>query len=154
MKWDPARVASDMEVITKNGSYVFHHEECLSSSQIKSYFSRLTAKQRSTPQVIHSHSQVSMLSSSSSSSNSGNTINTTNVDKNNLDESNEDDYIDDRDLETYSWRHMVDEARLVLDPPSNTSAAAVPSNSPQTPNISSKRKSVSDPSRPDKHRLR
>ena len=153
VKWDPVRVASDMEVLTTNGSYVFHHEECLTSSQIKSYFSRLTAKQRSTSQAFNSKPQVNTLSSSSSSS-SSNTNNTTYGDLNSFDELNEDEHIDDRDLETYSWRYMVDEARLVLDHSSATSASAITSGTPQTANISSKRKSVSDQSRAEKHRMR
>ena len=154
MKWDPARVASDMEVLTNNGSYVFHHEECLTSSQIKSYFSRLTVKQRSTSQIFHSQSQVNTLSSSSSSFSSSNTINSTYRDTNRFDELNEDDHIDDRDLEVYSSRYLVDEARLVLNRPTVTSVAAVAPDSSQTPNISSKQKSSSDPSRADKHRLK
>ncbi|CAF4148222.1 unnamed protein product, partial [Rotaria sp. Silwood1] len=41
VKWDPARVAEDMEMLTSNGSSVFNNDECLTQAQIKSYFSRL-----------------------------------------------------------------------------------------------------------------
>ena len=51
MKWDPARVAQDMEMLTVNASYVFDQDECLSQGQIKSYFSRLALKQRSQQQM-------------------------------------------------------------------------------------------------------
>ncbi|CAF4541313.1 unnamed protein product, partial [Rotaria sp. Silwood2] len=52
MKWDPARVAEDMEMLTSNGSYVFNNDECLTQAQIKSYFSRLAVKQRTMQQVL------------------------------------------------------------------------------------------------------
>ena len=42
-----AKVALDMEMMTSTGSYVFSNNEYLKQGQIKSYFSRLTLKQRS-----------------------------------------------------------------------------------------------------------
>ncbi|CAF1482669.1 unnamed protein product [Adineta ricciae] len=51
MKWDPARVALEMETLTSNGSYLFTNDECLTQGQIKSYFSRLVVKQRTTKQT-------------------------------------------------------------------------------------------------------
>src|SRR5437868_6144047 len=76
VKWDPIRVSLDMEMMTSNGSYVFHHDECLTPSQIKSYFSRLSVKQRSKQQVFSSQTQTSTASSSSSSMSTINTNNT------------------------------------------------------------------------------
>ncbi|CAF1259215.1 unnamed protein product [Rotaria sp. Silwood1] len=52
VKWDPARVAEDMEMLTSNGSSVFNNDECLTQAQIKSYFSRLAVKQRTMQQVL------------------------------------------------------------------------------------------------------
>ncbi|CAF2072455.1 unnamed protein product [Rotaria magnacalcarata] len=131
MKWDPARVALDMEMLTSNGSYVFNNDECLTQGQIKSYFSRLALKQRSGQQT----SNLTI---------AGNIkLNDTSI----IDASNDNEETDDRELEVYSWRHVVDEARNILDgssPFSVLSSHSPLSNSVSVTNSSSSRKSTMD----------
>ncbi|CAF4127583.1 unnamed protein product, partial [Rotaria magnacalcarata] len=131
MKWDPARVALDMEMLTSNGSYVFNNDECLTQGQIKSYFSRLALKQRSGQQT----SNLTI---------AGNIkLNDTSI----IDASNDNEETDDRELEVYSWRHVVDEARNILDgssPFSALSSHSPLSNSVSVTNSSSSRKSTMD----------
>jgi hypothetical protein len=103
-----------METLTMNGSYVFDQNECLSQGQIKSYFSRLALKQRS-QQQISSQQQTQSASSTPKTplrvligdnmqSSSATTTN----------DSGTDEDEDDRDLNVYSWRQMVDQARSSL----------------------------------------
>ncbi|CAF2128879.1 unnamed protein product [Rotaria magnacalcarata] len=45
-KWDPAKVAEDMQVIQSDGRFIFEPDQFLTTSQTKSYFSRLTRERR------------------------------------------------------------------------------------------------------------
>ena len=139
VKWDPARVALDMEMLTSNGNYVFESDECLTQRQIKRYFSRLALKQRSMQQVSDQQTTAMPTVSSSSST----TVSSTNDFKSPntaaTDESSENEEIDGRELEIYSWRHVLDEAKDILHNSSTKSAS--PSSSPIT-KVSPKRKST------------
>ncbi|CAF1459416.1 unnamed protein product [Rotaria sordida] len=115
VKWDPVRVALDMEMLMSNGCYVFHHDECLTQGQIKSYFSRLANEQRSVQQIFSQETPTNITSYSSSSISGINTNNTKLNDTTITDESNDNEDIDDRDLEVYSWHQMLDEARVVFN---------------------------------------
>lgn len=120
MKWDPVRVAADMEMLTCNGDYVFHHDELLTPTQIKSYFSRLSVKQRSMQQTF---SQQMLTNTPSSSSSSMRTTDINSVKSNqtiDLDEPDDLENVDDRDLYVYSWRQIVDQARDILDQSTTT----------------------------------
>ncbi|CAM4748031.1 unnamed protein product [Rotaria magnacalcarata] len=126
MKWDPSRVALDMEVLTNNGTYVFNNDECLSQGQVKSYFSRLALKQRSMEQVSDEQTKKKAISHSSSTTNS----NATNLQSNNTtitSEFDEMEEIDTRDLEVYSWRQILDETKKILDTPSISSPSSITS---------------------------
>ncbi|CAF1611291.1 unnamed protein product [Rotaria magnacalcarata] len=126
MKWDPSRVALDMEVLTNNGTYVFNNDECLNQGQVKSYFSRLALKQRSMEQVSDEQTKKKAISHSSSTTNS----NATNLQSNNTtitSEFDEMEEIDTRDLEVYSWRQILDETKKILDTPSISSPSSITS---------------------------
>jgi hypothetical protein len=180
VKWDPVKVASDMETMTINGSYVFNNDECLTQAQIKSYFSRLAAKQRSMKRVADQQSTPSIISSSPSTIDTSNMDNTKLSNTITLDESSDSEEIDHRDLEMYSWRQVLDEARVILDHSSSTttsnssstttsnsssttisnssstttsnSSSTTTSNSSSTTTPSSKRKSIRDTSQKDKYK--
>ena len=128
-----------MEMLTSNGNYVFESDECLTQRQIKSYFSCLALKQRSMQQVSDQQTTAMPTVSSSSST----TVSSTNDFKSPntaaMDESSENEEIDDRELEIYSWRHVLDEAKDILHNSSTKSAS--PSSSPITKG-SPKRKST------------
>ena len=150
MKWDPARVAQDMEMLTDNGSYAFDQNECLSQGQIKSYFSRLALKQRSQQQIssqqqtqsTHSTPKIALSVPMRDNTQSSSTTTTNDTD------TDEDE--DDRDLNVYSWRQMVDQARSNLGTPSAsvtqspTTSLGQISNLASNRNLRSKRKSIDD----------
>jgi hypothetical protein len=141
VKWDPARVALDMELLTSNGSYVFSNEECLSQGQIKSYFSRLAVKQRSVRQDFNQQTTSNITSSSSPSMSILNTSNAKSSGTTAIDESEDNDEVDHRDLEVYAWRQMLDEARDIID---RSSISSTTSNSSTATNASSKRKLITE----------
>ena len=138
VKWDPTRVALDMEALTNNGSYVFTTDECLTQGQIKSYFSRLATKQRTAKRTPDSQTSSRILSSSSASATKTNTTDIQFTNTIDTDELNDDDDIDERDLEMYTWRRVLDEARVIVDRSLNDSTTS--SNSTPT----TKRKSTTD----------
>ena len=116
VKWDAAKVVLDMEMLTSNGSYVFSNDECLKQEQIKSYFSRLALKQRSMQEDSYQPTKPTPISTSSSVfTNSNNTSNMKFSDMSTVDKFNESEETDDRDLEVYSWRQVLDEARGILN---------------------------------------
>ena len=137
-----------MEMMKSNGNYVFNNDECLTQGQIKDYFSRLAVKRRSMQQVFDQQPTPSTILSSPS------IIGTFNMDSTNpsstitLDESSESDEIDDCDLEMYSWRQILDEARVILD---NSSSSTISSSS-STINSSSKRRLKSEILRNNKNK--
>jgi hypothetical protein len=51
LKWDPSRVAEHMQTTVNNGEYMFEPSQWLTSSQIKSFFGRLTRKKRQQSQI-------------------------------------------------------------------------------------------------------
>ncbi|CAF5031246.1 unnamed protein product, partial [Rotaria sp. Silwood1] len=51
MKWNPSQVAEQMQTTINNGHYVFEPSQWLTSSQIKSFFGRLTRKRRQQSQL-------------------------------------------------------------------------------------------------------
>jgi hypothetical protein len=74
-----------------------------------------------------------------------------------MDDSDDNGNLDDRDLEMYSWRHILDEARDVLDHSSIPSITSSPSTIPGSVSAttpSTKRKSTSNSSQTDKYRLK
>ncbi|CAF1460275.1 unnamed protein product, partial [Rotaria sordida] len=156
MKWDPARVTEDMEMLTSNGGYVFNNDECLTQAQIKSYFSRLAVKQRTMQQVPDQHTISNSISSSSTSLSTINTSDIKSMDTISMDELNHSEETDDRDLEVYSWCQMLDEARNILENSSISSAtstsSAVSDSASSTP--STKRKSKTDTSQSNKYKLK
>ncbi|CAF4174452.1 unnamed protein product, partial [Rotaria sordida] len=156
MKWDPARVTEDMEMLTSNGGYVFNNDECLTQAQIKSYFSRLAVKQRTMQQVPDQHTISNSISSSSTSLSTINTSDIKSMDTISMDELNHSEETDDRDLEVYSWCQMLDEARNILENSSISSAtstsSAVSDSASSTP--STKRKSKTDPSQSNKYKIK
>jgi hypothetical protein len=150
VKWDPARVAQDMEMLTLNGSYAFDQNECLSQGQIKSYFYCLALRQRSQQHIssqqqtqsTHSTPQIALSVPMRDNTQSSSTTRTNDTD------TDEDE--DDRDLNVYSWRQMVDQARSNLGT-SSTSVTKSPTTSlgqrsTITSNriLRSKRKSIDD----------
>ncbi|CAF4216884.1 unnamed protein product [Adineta steineri] len=140
MKWDPATVALDMETLTNNGNYVFSNDECLTQSQIKSYFSRLVVKQRTTQRTFDQQTTPSNQSSST-------TINTVDTQLSTTDESTDDEEVDERDLKMYSWRQLLDEARVVMGPSLNdatTTSSGATANSLSNATPPTKRKSSVD----------
>ncbi len=156
MKWDPTRVAADMEMLTSNDSYVFNSDECLTQGQIKSYFSRLALKQRTIQQVLDQPTTSSSMSSSSISLGTISTSDIKSTDTISMNESNGSEETDDRDLEVYSWRQMLDEARNILEHSSISSATSTSSivsdSLSSTP--SSKKKSKIDTSQKNKYKTK
>ena len=116
VKWDPAKVAIDMETQTSNGEYIFSNDECLTHSQIKSYFSRLAIKQRSPKTNIDGQDLLSTVFSSKTPMNQTHTddMNVNLIDPTPLTDDDE-DAIDDRELQVYAWRHIVDEAKNTIE---------------------------------------
>ncbi|CAF3451961.1 unnamed protein product [Rotaria sp. Silwood2] len=57
MKWDPSQVAEQMQTTLNNGHYVFEPSQWLASSQIKSFFGRLTRKRRQQSQMNNEHEE-------------------------------------------------------------------------------------------------
>ena len=51
LKWDPSAVEDEMHKAMEDGEYLFEPSQCLSSTQIKSFFSRLTQKRRKQSQT-------------------------------------------------------------------------------------------------------
>jgi hypothetical protein len=58
-----------------------------------------------------------------------------------IDESEDNDEVDHRDLEVYAWRQMLDEARDIID---RSSISSTTSNSSTATNASSKRKLITE----------
>lgn len=154
MKWDPVNVSLEMEMITSNGNFVFTSEECLSAPQIKSYFSRLAAKQRSTKTAVDQ--QQSTSSSTTASSLTTTTITNVNSQGNSQLTAQEsfdnDDETDERDLDAYVWRQALDEARVILDHSSNSSTQLTTSSISSNSTSSGKRKSTKHTSQINKHK--
>jgi hypothetical protein len=146
VKWDPPKVALDMEILTNNGNYVFNNDECLTQGQIKSYFSRLVTKRRTTNPTSDQQATSGATPSSSTSTTTNNTVNTRSKRTIDEDESTDDEEIDERDLEIYSWRNVLDEARDVIDRSTNATATTSASTTPTT-----KRKLVVNTSKQNKH---
>jgi hypothetical protein len=143
-------VAEDMEMLTIHGSYVFDQSECLTQGQIKSYFSRLTLKQRSQQQVS-SQQQIKSTPSTQTEplkTSIGNSLSSATTTT--MDESEDDEAEDDRDLDVYAWRQMVDQARSTIATTSasvgkaTASSMELKSRSASTRNIRTKRKSTDD----------
>ncbi|CAF1174941.1 unnamed protein product [Adineta ricciae] len=148
MKWDPAKVALEMETSTSNGNYIFTNDECLTQGQIKSYFSRLAAKRRTAHPSPDGNTNSSVKSSPSTFTSTIENNNTQSESLADVDESSDDDEVDnERDLEIYSWRNILDEARGIIDRTLNSAATASPSTTPTT-----KRKSIVDISKQNKHK--
>lgn len=158
MKWDPARVALEMETMVSNGCFVFDYTEWLTANQIKSFFSRMTVKQRTSQQK--SYSQVSIISTttpqSTRSNIAGNLLSSGDVA--NIDEEYTDDESDDRELQVYSWRQMLDEARGVLDKCLDTSTKLLTETAsfspPSNTTTSVKRKSTAAVSKASRSKLK
>lgn len=112
VKWDPIKVARDMEDQMINGEYLFHVDECLSQSQIKSFFSRLAAKQRNSQidveQPIQIDSTPSSLSVNRDVDPDDERIEIINIGGFN------DDVIDESEFQSFSWHQLVDEAKALL----------------------------------------
>ncbi|CAF4571938.1 unnamed protein product [Rotaria sp. Silwood2] len=145
-----------METLTSNGSYVFNNDECLTQTKIKSYFSRLAVKQRTMQQVLDQQTTSNSISSSSTSLS---TINTNDIKSTNtisMAELNDSEEADDRDLEVYSWRQMLDEARNILENSPISSATSTSStvsdSASSTP--STKRKSKTHTSQSNKYKIK
>lgn len=51
LKWDPSAVEEEMHKAMENGEYLFEPSQCLSTNQIKSFFTRLTQKRRKQSQT-------------------------------------------------------------------------------------------------------
>jgi hypothetical protein len=113
VKWDPAQVALDMEMLTSNGSYAFDNDECLSQSQIKSYFSRLALKQRSNEPDISRQPTINTLSVHLISPMKTSQINPFIMDTTYQLDSDEEQ--DERDLDIYTWRQVRDNALTALN---------------------------------------
>jgi len=147
VKWDPARVAQEMEIMVQNGSFVFDYTEWLTSNQIKSYFSRMAAKQRlqqQTPQT--SSSAVLHTSTPTTFIDSDQKLLTTPAIRDVDEIEDDDEEVDDRELIKYSWRQMLDEAKDLLDKCLDSSSdlltQSASCNSSSNTNVSMKRKST------------
>ncbi|CAF4490673.1 unnamed protein product, partial [Rotaria magnacalcarata] len=66
-------------------------------------------------QVLDQQTSSSSTSSSSTSLSTTSTNDIKSTDTISMNESNESEETDDRDLEVYSWRQMLDEARNILE---------------------------------------
>ena len=143
VKWDPAKVSVEMEMAATNGNFVFESDECLSVSQIKSYFSRLATKQRSTKEsTTMKSSTIEKVDIDDSQTSNESTDN----------ESTDDDDVDERDLDSYTCRQTFNDARAVLDRSSNLAAKSTTSTIPSATTVSTKRKSTTNQSNANKHR--
>lgn len=113
VKWDPIKVARDMEEQMVNGEYLFHVDECLSQSQIKSFFSRLAAKQRNDQVDVEQAVEIDSAASSSPVKHD------VDVDGEQIKFGNigdfDNDVVDDSELQSSSWHQLVDEARTILE---------------------------------------
>lgn len=117
----------------------------MTPSQIKNYFPRLASKERSSQSTSASQTPVSTTLSSSSSMD---IIDPNNMKSNNvtsMDESNEIEDIDDKELEVYLWRQVLDEARVIINSSSiESTTASSSSTNPAIATTSSKRKLPSE----------
>lgn len=119
VKWDPAKVAREMEEQTINGDYLFHVEECLSQSQIKSFFSRLAAKQRTSQIDVNQSVETDFVSASTS-------LSVNEAVRGGSPDASE-DVFDDSELQLSIWNQWAGEAKTILESSSTTTDLVSPS---------------------------